>query len=121
MLVRLERGDQPRRGRIHESTYAVSMPVERGAKTADIGACGLEGPQLHRADTGGANKLLFAHDGGELPGERRMRCEIERGLALDMAAEAGKPLGDVGRVADLAELAIADDGDTRRDLLLHGI
>ena len=37
------------------------------------------------------------------------------------AAEAGQALGDIGRVADLAELAIADDADAGLDLGAHGI
>ena len=121
MLVGLERGHQPRRGGVHERAHALPMPVERGAEAADIVAQPARA-SLSRTGpiAGGADELLAAHDRGELLRQRRMRREIERGLALDMPAEAREPLGDVGRITDLAELAVADDRDAGRDLFLHG-
>ena len=121
VLVGLERGHQPRRGCIHERPHAISMPVERRAEAANIVAGRLKRPQPHRADTGGTDEFLAAHNRGELLGERRVRRQIERRLAIDMPAEPGEPLGDVGRVADLPKLAVADDRDAGRDLFLHGV
>ena len=57
---------------------------------------------------GGVNGLLFA-------------LIIGCGLAIDMAAKALQPLDHVGRIADLAELAVADDGHAGGDLSCHGL
>ena len=65
--------------------------------------------------------LLLAHDERELPAQLGELRQGERGLAGDMAAESRQPLLDVGRVSDLAELAIAHDRDPGGFLLRHRI
>jgi hypothetical protein len=74
--------------------------------------------QLHLADARGAGELLGPHDAGQLFAELRQGREVQRGLPGAVTAEAGQALDDVGRVADLPQLSVADDGDARLDLLL---
>ena len=54
----------------------------------------------------------------------RKRGEIEmrpRGLGRALGREAGQPVGDIGRIADLAGLAVADDVDAAIDLPLDRV
>jgi hypothetical protein len=118
-LVRLERGDQPRAGRVHERGDAVAVLVERRAEAADVVVQRLEVDQLDLGDRRGAGELLAAHDVRQLLRQLGHRREIERGLARAVAAEAAQALDHVRRVADLAELAVADHTDAVRDLQPH--
>jgi hypothetical protein len=118
-LVRLERGDQPRAGRVHERRGPVAAPVERGSEAADVVVQRLEVDQLDLGDRARAREFLAAHDVAELLRELRHRGEVERRLARAVAAEAAEPLDHIGRVADLAEFAVADDADPGLDLPAH--
>ena len=53
--------------------------------------------------------------------ELRVRREIEMRRPRMVARESGEPVLDVGGVADLARLAVADDVDARGDLLGDGV
>src|SRR5262245_47976282 len=75
----------------------------------------------YRCDAGEALELLHALQQRHLLAELWIVDEIERDLPVLMAAETGQPLVDIGCVADLAELAVADDIDAELTLLLDRI
>ena len=54
-----------------------------------------------------------------MPHPAGRKREVLGRLARRMAAEAREALYDVGRIADLAHLAVADDRDPGLDLPLH--
>ncbi len=107
------------RGGIEEP--ADTAALEGAGEAADVLAAGTGIDEPHGPHAARAHELLLAHDGGDLAAQLGERREIERGLALDVPAEARQPLGDVGRVADLAELAAAHDRYPGRLLLRHGL
>ncbi len=117
--IRLKRRDETRRGRIHEALHAAAP--HRLLEPANVVAAGIEVNELHRPHAARAHELLIAHDRGELLSQLRQRRKIKRGLARDVAAKAGQALLDIGRVSDLAELAVADHRYARLDLSGHGI
>ncbi len=58
---------------------------------------------------------------GELLEQPRKLDQVLAGLARRIAGEAGEAIRDVGRVADLAHLAVADDVDAGLDLAAHDV
>jgi hypothetical protein len=97
------------------------VAFERAGETADVVVQRLQGDQLDLADGAGAGEFLRAHDVAELLRQLGHRGEVLRRLARGVAAEPRQPLDHIGRIADLAELAVADDGDSRLDLARHRI
>src|SRR5690606_21373304 len=120
-LVRLESRDETRRSGVQETLDPLSMPVECGAKTAHVVLQWLQIDQFDLCDRAGAGKLLTSHDGRKLFRQVVHFGEIESGLSGAMPTEAGEALDNVGRIADLAHLAVADICDTGLHLARHDI
>ena len=122
ILVGLEGGDEAGGGRVHEAGHGLAR--HGFLEAADILMAGLKIDELYFANAGRADKFLIAHDGGQLFAKLGQGREVERGFARHVATKARQPFGDVGRITDLAEFAIAGDGDAGVHLLddsvIHG-
>ena len=96
---------------------ALPVPFERGVEAANVIVQRLQVDQLDFADRARAGEFLAAHDVGELLGQLGHGGEVLRRLPRGVSAEAGQTLDNICRIADLAELAVADHRDPGLDLM----
>jgi len=116
VLVLQEERNHPRRRGGHEA-LGRRAGLDGGAQPAKVVAKRLIGRIRNVSDAGG--ELHQVADVVE-PGARGPFREVE-GVAHrgrdTLRAEAGEPLGDIGRVVRLAHLTVVDDVEAQRDLI----
>jgi hypothetical protein len=121
--VREVAGDDSRRRCGHERIVDVDLG-DRRLQIGDVCQRLLEAAVVHRPVAGGSFDLRAPLSLDALV-ELRKVVPAAPGLRLGGAAESVHPLLDVRRIADLARLAVVDDGDAGLDLpandLLDGV
>ena len=107
VAVRLEEGDDAGRGGVHEGARG-AHGGHRRLQAADVALH--RAGVLHRDGADAARPAVVGRAaGGGLPLEEAgKRLQVARRAALAVALEAGDAVLDVGGVADLAHLAVAD-------------
>src|SRR5690606_32734397 len=120
VAVPLECRDDPRRSRIHEG-LARAMARDGVAKIREVLVERGAVDDLDRTDACGPPELLRPGHPRDRLARLRMRREIEGRRTGMMAFEPREPILDVRRVADLADLAVADDVETDLDLPRHDL
>ena len=106
---------------MNASVGARAMCRERGAQIREVGLHRGAIDELDRRYAARAFERLLAEHSPERFAQLRIRREIEVRRPRIMARESRQSVLDVGGVADLARLAVADDVDAGRDLLRHGV
>ncbi len=121
VLVRLEEGDDPRRRRVHETAGDVGA-LECVREDGEVAPERLGMLVGDRAAADGAEVLGRRARLGEPVAEPGIGVEVGGGRARDVAdLEAAEPVTDVGRVADLAHLAVTHEVDACVDLVAHAL
>ena len=120
VLVLEEERDDPRRRRRHEHLLRFHL----GERRLEVAHVGLGSPRVANADRRVASGRLAprAPRVAEHPlGEVRKRRQVLVDERVAGAAETGKSILDVRRVARLAHFAVVDDIDTGLGLLAHDL
>ena len=121
VVVVVEKGcDDPRRGRVHEP-FPGAAALQGRRVVFDVLAQGFvvpggDWPCAHRPLEG-----LGAREAGHHVAKLRVGGHVQVGLARAVAIEAGDSVLDVGGIADLAHLAVADDIDAAFHLPDDGV
>ncbi len=115
VVVRLEQREHARRCGVHERLDRLRR-VHRPAEVGEVRVERFRILQRDLADAARAPVLRGRAARRELRHEPRELHQILSRLARRVAAEAGEAVGDIGRVADLVGLAVADDVDAGLDL-----
>jgi len=120
-LVGLEERDDPRRRGVHERADH-RLAGDRLLQAGEVALQRLAVLIGDRAAADRAQVLGGRALGGKPVAEARVRVEVGRGRARDVAdLEATQAVADERRVADLAHLAVGDDVDAGVDLMLDAV
>ena len=117
-VIGLEQRDHAGRGGVEERIRGLA----RRHAAREIAQVLLQRLERLGADLADAARPAVLGRGAELRElleQARKLHQVLPGLARRVAGEAGEAVRDVGGVADLAHLAVADHVDAGRDLLLH--
>ncbi len=120
VVVRLEERDHTRRGGVHERRGR-SRSRDRRLQVRDVRLHRFEALDADLAHAARAAVLRGRTGVGELPEQPRKLDEILARLARRVPVEAGDAVLDVGRVADLAHLAVTDEIDAGLNLAAHDL
>ncbi len=120
MVVRLKERDHARRCSVHER-LGRRRRRSGGLEIRDVGLHRFEALDADLADAAWPAVFRGRARVGELPEQPGEFDQVLAGLARGVAIEAGDAVLDVGRVADLAHLAVADDVDADLDLAAHDV
>ena len=120
IVVRLKECDHTGRGRVHEGAGWARSPG-RGVEVADVRLQRFPILDGHCRDAAGSPVLGGRTPFGELAQQARELDQVLARLARGVAGESRQAARDVGRIADLAHLAIADDIDADLDLPAHDL